>query len=233
MEIDQTTLDLLAKTAGEDATKSFPFLKYTRERGTPEWKTGDTFTTDAEAVFRTDEAARSFMRFAKGTKPPVEETPWLLALGNERPKRPASFTDQSKWDLWPDGRRKDPWVYRTRVPLQIMTGPAKGRVVLFNGDNAISRDLISELQVYFAKTGKRPLVLLTHEKIDGEVIPSFKVVRLTDDTTATPGLNHRKSNPVVNENPDEKTDDPKTVPVNGGGAATRRFGDDLNDEIPF
>ena len=69
-------------------------------------------------------------------------------------------------------------------------GQLAGRIVLFNGDNAASRDLISEIQVYFAKTGKRPLVLLTHEKNGDEVIPAFKVIRLTEDDAATPGLNH-------------------------------------------
>ena len=232
MKIDQATLDLLAKTAAEDAAKSFPFLKFTRETGGADWKAGDTFVTDAEAIVRADEAARGYMRFAVGTKAPVEETPWVLAMGNERPKRPASFTDESKWDTWAGGRPKDPWVYRTRVPLQIMTGPMAGRIVLFNGDNAASRDLISEIQVYFAKTGKRPLVLLTHEKIGNEVVPAFKVIRLTEDDTATPGLNHLARDP--NAEPDEKlAANPAEKPeahmpppqVNGGG--------DLNDEIPF
>ena len=126
MEIDQATLDLLAKTAAEDATKSYSFLNSPRESGAPEWKAADTFTTDAEAVVRTDEAARGFMRFAAGVKAPVEETPWLLAIGNERPKRPNSFADESKWDLWTGGRPKDPWAYRTRVPVEIKTGPWQG-----------------------------------------------------------------------------------------------------------
>ena len=79
-------------------------------------------------------------------------------------------------------------------------GQLAGRIVLFNGDNAASRDLISEIQVYFAKTGKRPLVLLTHEKNGSEVIPAFKVIRLTEDNTATPGLNHL-SHPSADEKP--------------------------------
>jgi hypothetical protein len=222
MKIDQATLDLLAKTAAEDAAKSFPFLKFTHETGDADWKVGDTSITGAEAIVRTDEAARGYMRFAVGTKAPVEERPWVLAMGNERPKRPASFTDESKWDTWAGGRPKDPWVYRTRVPLQITTGPTAGRIVLFNGDNAASRDLISEIQVYFAKTGKRPLVLLTHEKIGNEVVPAFKVIRLTEDATATPGLNHT---PGENETQKPEAHTPPTQ-VNGGSG-------DLNDEIPF
>jgi len=165
-------------------------------------------------------------------KAPVEDAPWVLAMGNERPKRPASFTHESEWDVWPGGRPKDPWVYRTRIPLEITTGPMAGRIVLFNSDNAASRDLISEIQVYFAKTGKRPLVSLTHEKNGNEVIPAFKVIRLTEDEAATPGLNHLPRDP--NAEPDEKlaanpAEKPEahmpTPQVNGGG--------DLNDEIPF
>ena len=195
----------------------------------PEWKAADTFTTDAEAVLRVDEAARSHMRFAPGAKGPVEETPWLLAMGNERPKRPNTFTDESKWDFWTGGRPKDPWVYRTRMPVEIKTGPLAGRVVLFNGDNVASRDLIAEMQVYFAKAGKRPLVLLTHEKIGAEVVPAFKIIRLTEDTAATPGLNHLAHDPNGGEKLAAKPagkSDVHMAPANGGD-------EDLDDEIPF
>ena len=248
MEIDQATLDLLAKTAAEDAAKSFPFLRFTRETGAPEWKVGDTFTTDAEVIPRTDEAARSYMRFAPGVKAPVEETAWVVAMGNERPKRPNSFTDESEWDTWTGGRRKDPWVYRTRMPVQIKTGPLAGRIALFNGDNAASRDVVAEMQIAFAKTGKRPLVLLTHEMIGNEAVPAFKIIRLTEDDAATPGLNHLAHDPNASEKPAAKPagkSDVHRPPGNGGGddldeppdrtAFERKpfARDEIDDDIPF
>lgn len=230
-QIDQATLERLSETASETAARSYSFLKIIVQAPgrVPDWKVVNkavnAVVTDAEAIPRTDEAAMSYARFAPGIKQPVERTPWVLALGNKKLPRPNSFTDQSKWDKWPDGRPKDPWVFQTRIPLEIKTGELADRVVLFNGDTAINRLLIADLLTLFAEKPRRPLVLLTHETHDGEYTPAFKVNRLTEDDTVTPGLNHLKSSVDVTLAAEEP-EDPKPGPVNG-------WRSDVDDEIPF
>ena len=226
-DIDQETLDQFGEVAADAATRSFQFLKLVvPSPGRPlDWRLGDIIVTDEEAIAIADESVMGWIRF-KG-KEMVEEH-WVKQLGNKKPSRPNSFTDKTKWELWPGtDRPKDPWAFQTKLALKIMTGDMAGKVVLFNGDREGNRVAIGDVQSVFIEKRRRPLVKLTSVKRDYADVfdPILQIIGFSEDDSIIRGLNLAKDDAAIVAAPSK--------PPTNGAAGAAGVNTDVDDDIPF
>ena len=228
-DIDDTVWGQAGETAGEITARGFPLLRpVTINHGDTAvitWKVGPqndaVDVTDLEVEALPDQGSMSWIRF-EGRRL-AEESDRIPLFGCPKPDRPASHADRSRWETWGDGRGKDPWSFRPRLPVRIQGGELDGKVAILSGDTEPLKATIGEVLMAFTARRRRPLARLTAARRDGDgaVVPTLEVVAYSENDDIVPGLAVKKRGTVTGAKP----------PANGEATAGAAQGP--IDEIPF
>jgi hypothetical protein len=203
--LDDKTINRIKKHAAEAQAAPPAYLKY--EPGI--WKIGGEDFTNSEWLAITDMTGIGWKLFIDNN---VVEEHMVLALGNDKPRRPDSHTDKDKWKLGNDGRRKDPWSFQYSLPL---LNEKSGKVVVFNASSVTQKTAISALLEDFARKRRRQIVSLTSETVridDKDLLhPVFEIIGHSEDDTPLKGV---------------------TIEKHDAAAAVSKP-NDMDDDIPF
>lgn len=184
--LDDKTINRIERHAAEAQAAPLAFLKY--EGGI--WKIGGENVTDSEWLAITDMTGIGWKLFIDNR---VAEEHMVLALENDKPKRPDSHTDKDKWKVGSGGWRMDPWSLQLSLPL---LNEKSGKVVKFNASSVTQKTAIGALLEDFASKRRRQVVALTSEtvRIDGrdELHPVFEITAHSDNDTPLKGFTIEK-----------------------------------------
>ena len=218
IDADQGTLDLLGEVAGRFAARTYPPAYFVVKDA--EFKTKESILTDDEGIVLLDKSRMGWLRWSTGNRV-VERANWVPILKHREPLRPDSFNDETRWDTWSNGGKKDPWQFTLEAPVLLKSGPLAGRVVMFASNSRSSEAAVGDLLLIArdAKQGWRPRIKFA--VIEGQ--PVLQVVEFTDDASDIPGLAPAAGNVG-----------PKPAPrANGSDNRQAAGGRVIDDEIPF
>jgi hypothetical protein len=110
---NQTALARLVAVARQ--TQTITLLKFVKGK----WYNGDAeVAADREFIAHVDQLAHGFIKFGGGKV--IEQRIGLVADASFVPPERAALgdTDESKWEIGPDGKPRDPCVFQYLLPLE-------------------------------------------------------------------------------------------------------------------